>query len=573
MKAKLFISFAACVAASVLMSSCSNEESTPTNDQLTAFTGGIVTEAPMERVQIGTTEISTVVPGFLTRTSMNRDAIGGEGAFLWEPGDKIYVEDDKNKLQTSKNAVAASEPRTTFLLGGSYTTKGQYDVYYCGTNTSAGAKKVVIAGNQTQEAFNNTKHFGAAGDCGVATATKVTAEGKSGYSFNLKHKASYLCFLPFMSSPEDRANYKIKSIEITSKETNISGTYDLSQDGLSGTGDAKTITLNVGTDGLVLADQTVNAESIKNSLYVVIAPGNHRLNVKFTVFDTKNNKELTLIKHYKTQAFDANKIYDIPVSLGYADFNAGHDDTDGSYELEDTDVAFYYTGHEYYAWDAKENYWSGHEWDAIGNKHDVWQPTINHGTNSNHPTDKNDPRYCHDGRTIEPATQNPLFVDKLPNVNEMTWYVMKGDAHWDESTLWSVFGRIYRGGIWLKKLSVIAKEKDKNLAELKESAFDGTDWRTISKNAGITAKKGKPKNSEIDNYFFLPALGYYELSQLTGLGPATTTYYWTSTGDVIWGRYTQAYSLGFYPDDATNEIEVYVGRIQRKYGCVAMPFK
>ncbi|MFR5271279.1 MAG: hypothetical protein ACLTGI_13245 [Hoylesella buccalis] len=99
MKAKLFISFAACVAASVLMSSCSNEESTPTNDQLTAFTGGIVTEAPMERVQIGTTEISTVVPGFLTRTSMNRDAIGGEGAFLWEPGDKIYVEDDKNKLQ------------------------------------------------------------------------------------------------------------------------------------------------------------------------------------------------------------------------------------------------------------------------------------------------------------------------------------------------------------------------------------------------------------------------------------------------------------------------------------------
>ncbi|MFR5271278.1 MAG: hypothetical protein ACLTGI_13240 [Hoylesella buccalis] len=51
-------------------------------------------------------------------------------------------------------------------------------MYYCGTNTNAGAKKVVIAGNQTQEAFNNTKHFGAAGDCGVATATKVTAEGR-----------------------------------------------------------------------------------------------------------------------------------------------------------------------------------------------------------------------------------------------------------------------------------------------------------------------------------------------------------------------------------------------------------
>ncbi|EFA43454.1 hypothetical protein HMPREF0645_2132 [Hallella bergensis DSM 17361] len=524
----------------------------------------------MERVQIGTTEISTVVPGFLTRTSMDRSKIGGQGAFLWEPGDKIFVEDDNNKLQKSQNDVAASAPRTTFLLGGSYTTKGQYDVYYCGTNTNAGAKKVVIAGNQTQEAFNNTKHFGAAGDCGTATATKVTAAGKSGYSFNLKHKASYLCFLPFMSSQEDRANYKIKSIEITSKETNISGTYDLSQDGLSGTGDAKTITLKVGTDGLVLADQTVNAESITNSLYVVIAPGTHRLNVKFTVFDTKNKKELTLIKHYKTHAFDANKICDIPVSLGYADFNAGHDGTDGSYELEDTDVAFYYTGHEYYAWDAEENYWSGHEWDATGDKIDVWQPTIEYGSNSNFP-DKTGPRSCHAGKTIEPATENPLFVDKLPNVNEMTWYVMKGDAHWDESTRWSVFGRIYRGGIWLKKLSVIAKENNKNLADFKESASDGTDWRTISKEDGVTAKKGKPKNSEIDDYFFLPALGYYELSTLLGLG--TFTYYWTSTGDVKHGIYAQAYSLAFYLDEETNEIKVDVGPIQRKYGCVAMPFK
>ena len=570
MKAKLFISFAACVAASVLMSSCSNEESTPTNDQLTAFTGGILTEAPMERIQIGTTEISTVVPGFLTRTSMDRGEIGGKGAFLWEPGDQIYVEDDKNKLQKSQNAVAASEPRTTFLLGGSYTTKGQYDVYYCGTNTSAGAKKVVIAGSQTQDAFNNTKHFDAAGDCGVATATKVTTAGKSGYSFNLKHKASYLCFLPFMSSPEDRANYKIKSIEITSKETNISGTYDLSKDGLSGTGDAKTITLKVGTDGLVLADQTVNAESIKNSLYVVIAPGTHRLNVKFTVFDTKNSKELTLIKHYKTRAFDANKICDIPVSLGYADFTAGHDDTDGSYELEDTDVSFYYDGHNYYMWDAKENYWSGHEWDVISerpNNLESWQPTFNGIANSNSPQKTDAARWYNIGKdnVAFEASVNPLFT-QLPNANEMAWYVMKGDAHWDESTRWSAFGRIHRGGIWLKKLSVIAKENNKNLADLKESAFDGTDWRTNSKEDGVTPKQGKPKNSEIDNYFFLPALGSYNGGQLIELGSKGT--YWSSSTCISPSRrHLYAYVLTFAKDDVsmlgTNRIT----------GYIAQPFK
>ena len=47
MKTISFITFAACVAASALMSSCSNEENAATNGQLTAFTGGIVTEAPM----------------------------------------------------------------------------------------------------------------------------------------------------------------------------------------------------------------------------------------------------------------------------------------------------------------------------------------------------------------------------------------------------------------------------------------------------------------------------------------------------------------------------------------------
>ena len=80
---KLFISFAAFAAASVLMSSCSNEESTATtNEQLTAFTGGIVTEVPMERVQIGTPGGSTVVPGVTTRTSMNREDIKSVGSFL-----------------------------------------------------------------------------------------------------------------------------------------------------------------------------------------------------------------------------------------------------------------------------------------------------------------------------------------------------------------------------------------------------------------------------------------------------------------------------------------------------------
>ena len=542
MKTKSFISFALCVAVSVLMCSCSNEESTDSNSngQLTAFTGGIVTEAPMERMQLSTPEISTEVPGFLTRTSMNRNAIGGQGAFLWEPKDVIYVEDDNKKLCKGKSTITNAVARTTFLVDGSYTGKSKYDVYYCGTNTGAGEKKVVIAGSQTQVAFNNTKHFGAAGDCGVATAAKATVAGKSGYRFDLEHKASYLCFLPYMAPQWDRANLKLKSIEITSNN-NISGTYDLTQDGLSGNGEGKTITLNVGSDGngLKLADQATATKSIKNSLYVVIAPGIHTLKVKYTVKGAKNTV-MTITKSYKSHNFGANKICDIPVNLGVR----------------------HYSGRNYYMWDAAENYWSGHEWDAAV----PWQPTTNGATNDGYPKSKAaDPsRWFHEGEGPFEASINPLFK-KLPNANEMAWYVFKGDALWDDSVWWEVFGELYNGGIWLKKLSVIAQENGKSLADLKQKGPKGIDFRDYYSQYFFPIKDGKPADSKIGKYFFLPALGHYLVdAKLSGLG--SWGHYWSSStySDIS----SDAYSLSFYSH------YVYLGSSSyRAFGLVAQPFE
>ncbi|MES4922214.1 hypothetical protein ABVC70_09860 [Hoylesella timonensis] len=540
MKTKSFISFAVCVAVSVLMCSCSNEErpdsNSNSNGQLTAFTGGIVTEAPMERMQLSSPEISTEVPGFLTRTSMNRNAIGGQGAFLWEPKDVIYVEDDNNKLYKSQNTINDAVARTTFFVDGSYTTKGQYDVYYCGTNTGAGAKKVVIAGSQTQVAFNNTKHFGAAGDCGVAKAAKATVAGKRGYRFNLQHKASYLCFLPYIPSQQERANFRIKRIEITSNN-NISGTYGLTQAGLSGTGNSKTITLNVGRDGLKLADQATATKSIKNSLYVVIAPGTHALKVKYTVLGAKNTV-MTITKSYKSHNFGANKICDISVNLG----------------------VMRYSGHNYYLWDAAENYWSGHEWDAA----DPWQPTTGGVSNDGYP--KYDTaagaRWYHEGEGSFEASVNPLFKE-LPNANEIGWYVLKGDAHWDNSTQWEAFGKTHTGGIWLKKLSVIAQENGKKPAVLKQVDPNGKNLLIYHYFYSISPVNGKPADSVIGNYFFLPALGYYVFGMLYGLGSRGD--YWSSSANP--SSNTSAYSLYF--DSGT----VYVDSDNRSNGFVAQPFE
>ena len=587
MKAKLFISFAAFAAASVLMSGCSNEESTAaTNDQLTSFTGGIVTEVPMKRVQIGTPGGSIGVSGFTTRTSMNRNAIGREGVFLWEPGDVIYVEDDNNKLCKSLNEITESAPRIKFLVDGSYTGKSQYEVYYFGENPGAAEKKVVIADNQTQSEFNNTTHFGKVGDCGEAKAEKTTVSGKSGYKFDLEHAASYLCFLPYITSQEERESYKIKRIEITSDYYNIAGTYELipSIPGhsdlshppyLLGEGESKKITLHVGTDGLLLADQTTATKSIKNSLYAVIAPGEYALKVKYTVLDTKTNKVIEMTKSYKQNYFAANAIYDIPVRLGSLDSNGGSGGSGGEggeggsggsggeggeggsgghgrYDL--------YGGHNYYMWDALKNYWSGHEWDVAV----PWQPTVEGVTNYYYPRSNADPRWYHEGNGFVEASVNPLFK-QLPNANEMAWYVLKGDAHWDNTTKWMAFGKIHTGGIWLKKLRVIAQERGKKLAALKLKDPRGKDLRTtiIDIYKGPFAN-GKPADSVIDKYFFLPALGYYYKGKFYKLG--SDGYYWSSNGhfavDTTWG-----YHMAFDSDG------VFLWETLRSYGVVAHPFQ
>lgn len=552
MKTKLFISFAAFVAASALMCSCSNEESADSNNnsnsngQLTAFTGGIVTEAPMERMQLSTPEISTEVPGFLTRTSMNRNDIGVQGVFYWEPKDVIYVEDDNKTLFQSQNTINDAVDCATFLVDGSYTKK-EYNVYYYGTKSDASEKKkVVIADNQTQVAFNNTKHFGAAGDCGVAKAKKTTVEGKSGYSFELAHKASYLCFLPYISSQLERSNFKLKRIEITSKTDNISGTYNLTEKGLSGTGNSKTITLNVGTDGngLELADKSTATKSINNSLYVVIAPGERKLSVKYTVFS--DNKELTLTKNYKSHNFAVNQIYDIPVSLG---------------------SVYFYSGHNYYMWDAKENYWSGHEWDSDA----PWQPKGN-GKASYDPKSEDAARWYHKGVAFD-NFQNPLFRN-LPNAQELAWYVMKGDAHWDDNTTkWEAFGKINYGGIWLKKLSVIAKENGKTTSYLRQKYPHDIDPNKHFFEQSGNLTPGKPDESKINNYFFLPALGIFSGGKVLNLG--SSCLYWSSTpnpyiGSSSFDEKEKAYSMYF---DIKHKVLIFGNNSNRDNVGVAQPFE
>lgn len=247
------------------------------------------------------------------------------------------------------------------------------------------------------------------------------------------------------------------------------------------------------------------------------------------------NTEATITKSYPSHTFGANKICDIPVNLGVR----------------------HYSGRNYYMWDAAENLWSGHEWDSAA----PWQPTENGKADYRGPRSADDDRWYHEGNGPFEASFNPLFK-QLPNANEIGWYVKMGDAHWDD-TPWEVFGKIYTGGIWLKKLSVIAKEKGKELADLKMADPNGTNLLTSSNTYSISPKSGKPADSEISKYFFLPALGYYDGGQLNILG--SSGYYWSSSAKPSGSSHAYYLSL-----DSDN---VGLHNYYRYSGNVAQPFE
>lgn len=147
-------------------------------------------------------------------------------------------------------------------------------------------------------------------------------------------------------------------------------------------------------------------------------------------------------------------------------------------------------------------------------------------------------------------------VKKCPNVNELRWLIEKGDPHIgkfyyspginSEGGLSAAFSR----GIWIKKLSVIAKENGKTVEQLKAAAPDGANYEV---------KGGAPKTitdlpSDLPNnmgdYLFLPATGLYE-----------EDYFWSSS---YYPENDPKYCYGLHLNVDRGIIEVFETRYEGK---------
>lgn len=476
---------AALLGMAVALGSCSSEENalgeggkttgTETDKNLTTF----VADAP-------------VSDG--TRTSMN-----ASGVFKWEAGDNIYVKDDDNTWQVSNavDAAGAGSASFKFKVPGKFTGSNTYTVYYPGRNGNQ--DKVTISASQSQADPDKPSHVGVSGDCGWATAT--AASGTKRFNFTLDHKAAFLVFSPYCNNnPVIQNNYiKLTKIEITS-DNDLVGTYTLdpATNRLTGTGSGKQINLTTGGSATPNGFSVPTAATpATNASYVVIKPGTHTLRVRFWLKDYVTNVEGTVTKLYPSFTYAANTYYTMQSELKVKD----------------------YPGNNYYMWDAQQQYWYGHEWNKPGYVAGTDQPTVKGHTGSAYPKPGDADRYCN---TTIPAVGegthglfNPSSPQHVPNANEMSWYVMKGDPRRDGDELWTTMGHLYKGGMWFKK-----KAKISNFSS-SVSADGSTDMRTTYKsysNTPTNVSSNPIGAADQSDYFYLPALGNYASASLINVG-------------------------------------------------------
>ena len=455
-----------------------------------------------------------------TRTSLDYNS----SDFSWEAGDYIYVKDDDGVMRKSTNAPTQKVASFRYRVPGRFGASASYKVYYLGKNSNG--SQVTISANQTQTAPNNTEHFGTAGDYGTATATG--AVGGSIFSFQLEHQPAYLVFQPYTSNTILHNCYLTK-VEVTS-DNDIAETYSINTttgalDASAGTG-SKQIVLttscsSTNPNGFPLSNSSASVST--NGAYMVIKPGTHTLRVRYWVKDNATGTEGTITKTLPSTAYASNTYYDMTANLNVRN----------------------YDGDKYYMWDAQQNYWAGHEW----NKANPWQPVLNGNSNSNYAQSNTDPRYYNESFTYGADNKATHTSCKdLPNVNEMTWYAAKGEPRWDADELWTTMGHLYKGGMWFKKKANISGF-DVN------KAVDGSDWRTTSKYQNWSASYTLPDAADANNYFYLPALGYYYSGQLYSVGNGG--YYWSSSANP-WYSYDAYYLLfnsgnvGVYNDTRIN---------------------
>lgn len=465
---------------------------------LTLIAAGCANDETMKTEQQGSTPAGTTVfsgetyLGTKTRTMIVDHTKGAGAKVIWAATDKIWVKDNTNTWHESDAASFHELPnkaKAMFTLNGTY-TGATHDVIY--TNLPiTGTPQVEIKAQQTQPTPNNFDHASESGDFGIATAHG----GNGSYSFLLNHKASYLCFLPRCMNVDLGKNIYLTKVTITANKP-IAGTFNIVGGSIAGNAPTanSSNTITLATTNFPLNTTVANVAT--NAAYMVIAPGTYNFTIGYTIKDPTTNVEGTITKTLTAFTCSEGNIHDITAWI-------------------DKDITLYQN--QMYMWDARTDqpYWNG-----VAN-----YPVVNDATNNAYPHNSADPRWCNEGPTI--GVGAPFrSAASMPSANEYMWYAQRGNPHWDGDKLWAMDKHLYKGGMWIKKKSYISGFTSTQTPTGANLNTTPQDYSSLS-NIGATPIQGRPAQTVINQYFFLPANGYYDNEKLKERN--STGYYTTKT--------------------------------------------
>ena len=468
--------------------------------------------------------------GAKTRTDIKHTPGNGADAY-WTSDDFIWVQKhDGTWVKSTGTTLHDGGTSAEFTLPGSM---ADYDdgceVRYTGTKAhysgTLSASAVFIPLYQSRTTANDFTHAGDWGDCGSGKAYNTGNPVK--FNFTLKHKASYLCFLPRCTNAALAPNIRLKGIKITATKNYYEPSsfmadqcdFDGENISSSGGGPFGDAYINMTLSDFPLS--TIENQAA-NATYLVVRPGTYDFKIEYTIKDPTTNLEAVITDIRTGITLDKGKIYDVTADL-----------------IPKASGGLSPKSYRYYTWDAQQHYWSGYE---------SYQPVVNNTRGQNYPQSKAtaSQRWYNDGNSggtyASPRrydAQTSLFKT-YPNRNENIWYVMKGDPHWGNNVVADNGHLRAINGMWLRKKSAIVRYLIANEGypssfsenDLKEGYKTSVwaapiDYRNISgslySNTGIS--QGNPSNTT--DYFFLPAAGFYNGGRLMYFNEVGR--YWTSS--------------------------------------------
>ena len=487
MKMKRLIKANMLLMVAVLLAACANEDITQQDKEKKneAPKGGVVFATNDTKISAKHRFIDDeAFADAKTRTDIKHTPNNGGDAY-WTSDDFIWVKkQDGTWAQSTSTTLHDGGASAEFTLPGN---KSDYadgcEVRYTGTSrTKFGAFNVPggvgIHAYQNRTTPNDFSNAGEWGDCGSGKAYNTGNPAK--FNFTLAHKASYLCFLPRCENTTLAPNIRLKGIKITA--TNEMRFADLCMfDGEELTAPGSPFGWDFINVDLPDFKIDTKANQALNAVYMVVRPGTYNFKIEYTIEDPTTNVVGTITDVRTGITIAKDNFYDVTANLMPSeDYNP-----------------------KYYMWDAVTDYWDG-----------VSLPSVltNGYTNSDYPQ-SGQPRYYNDFTLFPTEASRSCAI--CPNTNELLWYAQQGDPKWDTSTLWSMRGHLYKGGLWLLHRT--------NIPNFSSTiAPDGVTDYTKAGAPSVWYERqltpSVPAKSEQHKYFFLPSTGYILDGQLHKVG-------------------------------------------------------